>query len=158
DGALVGGLGQKGSTKLRAVERPVGAVATTLVGIVGMLDLDDVGAQHRQLVGRKRSRQHVRDVDHPDAFERSRHRCLPLRCHYLIIQGSYRGGQSGKNSTLERFPVILNHLCGVMPALVASIHVFLVALQHARRGWPGTSPAMTLEAWFNMTGTCSRRI
>jgi hypothetical protein len=21
----------------------------------------------------------------------------------------------------------------------------------------GTSPAMTLEAWFNMTGTCSRK-
>jgi len=28
-----------------------------LVGIIGMLDLDDVGAQHRQLIGRERPRQ-----------------------------------------------------------------------------------------------------
>src|SRR6266849_3774394 len=44
-----------------------------------MLDLDHVGAQHCELIGRKRSRQDVRDVDHPDAFERSRHCCLLLR-------------------------------------------------------------------------------
>jgi hypothetical protein len=41
-----------------------------------MLHLDDVGAQHRQLIGGKGSRQHVGDVDHPYALEWSRHRVL----------------------------------------------------------------------------------
>jgi len=50
-----------------------------LVGLVGMLDLDHVGAQHRQLVGREWPRQHMRDVDHPDALERSRHCASPLQ-------------------------------------------------------------------------------
>jgi hypothetical protein len=30
-----------------------------------------------------------------------------------------------------------NHLSGVMPALVAGIHVFLADMQQVRRGWPG---------------------
>jgi hypothetical protein len=56
---------------------------------------------------------------------------------------------------LENVPMRSNHLSRVMPALVAGIHVFLAALQQARRRWPGqawTSPAMTREKWFNMTG------
>ena len=66
---------------LRAVERLVGAAAAALVGLVGMLDLDHVGAEHGELVGRERPGQHVRDVDHPDALERSRHpvSSLPMR-------------------------------------------------------------------------------
>src|SRR5262245_43339055 len=38
---------------------------------------------------------------------------------------------------LEPVPMRSNHLSTVMPALVAGIHVFLVAPQRARRGWPG---------------------
>ena len=43
-------------------------------------------------------------------------------------------------------------LSTVMPALVASIHVFLAAARRARRGWPGRRPAMTPEGWFNAIG------
>src|SRR5262247_4344141 len=44
-----------------------------------MLDLDHVGAQHGQLIGRERPGQNVGDVDHPDAFERSHRDLLPWR-------------------------------------------------------------------------------
>jgi hypothetical protein len=48
-----------------------------------------------------------------------------------------------------------NHLSSVMPALVAGIHVFLAGFQ--QKAWmAGTSPAMTPNEWFNMTGTRSR--
>jgi hypothetical protein len=47
--------------------------------IVGMFNLDQVAAHHRQLVGRKRSRQHMRDVDYSNALKRSRHRLTPYR-------------------------------------------------------------------------------
>jgi hypothetical protein len=87
DGALVGGLGKKRSPELCPVERLIGAVAATLIGLVGMLDLDHIGTQHCQLVGRKRSRQHMREVDHPDAFERSRHRLTPCR---IVVTSAYR--------------------------------------------------------------------
>ena len=46
-------------------------------GSFGILDLDHVGAQHAQLIGRERPSQHVRDVDHPDAFERTHGEVLP---------------------------------------------------------------------------------
>ncbi len=46
-----------------------------------------------------------------------------------------------------------NHFAAVMPALVAGIHVFLAAPQRVKAWMAGTSPAMTLEKWFNMTGT-----
>ena len=62
---------------LLSVERLVGAAAAALVGIVGMLDLDHVGAQHRELIGRERPRQHMGGVDHPDSLERS-HACVSL--------------------------------------------------------------------------------
>ena len=42
-----------------------------------MLDLDHVGAQHRELIGRERPRQHMGDVDHPDSFERPHRALLP---------------------------------------------------------------------------------
>ena len=77
DRALVGGLRQEGGAHVAAVERLVGAGAAALVGIVGMLDLDHVGAQHGELIGRERPRQHVGHVDHPDALERSRHCASP---------------------------------------------------------------------------------
>jgi hypothetical protein len=38
-----------------------------------MLDLDDVGPEHRQLIGRERAGQHVRDVDDADPLEGSGH-------------------------------------------------------------------------------------
>ena len=53
----------------RAVERLVGPGAAALVGLVRVLDLDHVGAEERELVGRKGTGEHVGDVDHPDAVE-----------------------------------------------------------------------------------------
>ena len=54
-----------------------------------------------------------------------------------------------------------NHLSRVMPVpgldpgIVAGIHVFLAGFQ--QKAWmAGTSPAMTPNEWFNMTGTRSR--
>src|SRR5712671_6857415 len=47
---------------------------------------------------------------------------------------------------------------GLDPGIVAGIHAFLAGFQRERRGWPGqawTSPAMTPNNWFNMTGTRS---
>src|ERR1039458_8829781 len=52
---------------------------------------DHVGAQYGQLIGRERSRQHVGDVDHPNPFERSRHRALLRQLsvqHTPVIEGS----------------------------------------------------------------------
>jgi hypothetical protein len=40
-----------------------------------------------------------------------------------------------------------------MPALVAGIHVFLACFQPKKAWTAGTSPAMTPNKWFNMTGT-----
>jgi hypothetical protein len=42
-----------------------------------------------------------------------------------------------------------------MPALVAGIYVFLYDGSATKAWMAGTSPAMTAEKWFNMTGTCS---
>jgi hypothetical protein len=44
----------------------------------------------------------------------------------------------------------------VMPALVAGIHVFLAAAQRSKAWMAGTSPAMTAERWFNLTGIPSK--
>ena len=71
DRALVRRLGQERGAHVAVVERLVGAAAAALVGIVGMLDLDHVGAQHRELIGRERPRQHMGGVDDPDTLERS---------------------------------------------------------------------------------------
>jgi hypothetical protein len=40
-----------------------------------------------------------------------------------------------------------------MPALVAGIHVFLAGFAAKKTWMAGTSPAMTLNKWINMTGT-----
>jgi hypothetical protein len=40
-------------------------------------------------------------------------------------------------AALQRVLMKSNHLSGVMPALVAGIHVFLADFQLERRGWPG---------------------
>ena len=85
DRALVRRLGQEGGAHLATVERLVGAGAAALVGVVGMLDLDHVGAEHGQLVGGERPGQDVRDVDHADAFERSRHCDSSLRALVDIL-------------------------------------------------------------------------
>ena len=69
DRALVGALRQERRAHVAAVEFLVGAGAAALVGIVGMLDLDDVGAQHRQLIGRERPGQHMGDVDDANSLE-----------------------------------------------------------------------------------------
>jgi hypothetical protein len=39
------------------------------VEIIGRLDLDDVGAEHRQLVGAKGSGEHVREIEYAETFE-----------------------------------------------------------------------------------------
>src|SRR5205814_5413407 len=73
DRALVRALGQKGGAAIAAVERPVGAALAALVGFIGVLDLDDVGAQHRQLIGGEWAGQHMGDVDDADALKGSGH-------------------------------------------------------------------------------------
>jgi hypothetical protein len=45
-----------------------------------------------------------------------------------------------------------NHPSTVMPALVAGIHVFFAELSASEAWMAGTSPAMTPEKWFNVTG------
>jgi hypothetical protein len=53
---------------------------------------------------------------------------------------------------LEQFSVQLNHGL-VMRGLVPRIHA---RKKHRIAGTsPGTSPAMTMERWFDTTGTCS---
>ena len=76
DRTLVGGLREERGAHVATVERLVGAVAAALIGLIGMLDLDHVGAQYSQLVGGKRAGQNVRDVDDSDPFERSHQRGL----------------------------------------------------------------------------------
>jgi hypothetical protein len=44
DRSLVGALGQVAGPHAASIERPIGAAIARLVGILGMLDLDDVGA------------------------------------------------------------------------------------------------------------------
>ncbi len=63
--ALVGGLGQELRAHQLVVERLVGARAAALVGVVRVLDLDHVGAEHAELIGRERPRQNVGRVDRP---------------------------------------------------------------------------------------------
>ncbi len=58
---------------MAAVERAVGAAVAALVGLVRVLDLDHIGAEHGKLIGGKGARQHMRDVDDADAFEGSGH-------------------------------------------------------------------------------------
>jgi hypothetical protein len=80
DRALVGGLREERGAHVAAVERLVGAAGAALIGFFGMLDLDHVGPEHGQLIGRKRPRQNMRDVNHTYAFEGSCHRGTSLAC------------------------------------------------------------------------------
>ena len=73
---LVRALRQERGAHVAPVERPVGAALAALIGLVRMLDLDHIGAQHRELVGRERASEHMGDVDDPDALERT-HGILP---------------------------------------------------------------------------------
>ena len=70
---LVRPLRQERGSQVAPVKRTVGAALAALIGLVRMLDLDHVGAQHRELVGRKGAGQHMGDVDDADTFEGSRH-------------------------------------------------------------------------------------
>ena len=54
DRALVGSLREEGRAHVAAVERLVGTGAAALVGLVGVLHLDHIGAQHGELIGGKR--------------------------------------------------------------------------------------------------------
>ena len=54
-------------------ERAIGAGQSTLIRIIWMLDLDHIGAEQGQLIGRERACQHVRRIDHPNAFKRTLH-------------------------------------------------------------------------------------
>ena len=51
-----------------------------LVGVLRMLDLDDLGAEHAELIGGERARQHVRRVDDADTLERPGHAALLSFC------------------------------------------------------------------------------
>ncbi len=55
------------------VQRAVGAAIAALVGLVGMLDLDHVGAEDGELIRRERASQHMGDVNDANALERSGH-------------------------------------------------------------------------------------
>ena len=77
DRALVRRLGQEPGAHVGVVQCVIGATAAALVGIVRVLDLDDVGALQRKLVGGKRPGQHMRDVDDADALERTPHGRAP---------------------------------------------------------------------------------
>ena len=44
-----------------------------LIGVVRVLDLDHVGAEHRQLISREGAGQHMGDVDDSDALKGSGH-------------------------------------------------------------------------------------
>jgi hypothetical protein len=69
DRTLVRGLGEEAGAHLGIVQRLVGAGRAALIRIVRIVHLDDVGAEHGELIGGERPRQHMRHVDHPDAFE-----------------------------------------------------------------------------------------
>ena len=60
-----------------AVQLAVGAGAAALVGVVGMLDLDHIGAQYGELIGSKRAGQHMGDVDDANSLEGSGHELAP---------------------------------------------------------------------------------
>ncbi len=77
DRALVRGLREKARAHLAVIQFLVGARRAALVRIVRIVDLDHVGAEHRQLIGRERPRQHVRHVDDADTLERT-HGALPF--------------------------------------------------------------------------------
>src|SRR4029077_8482323 len=64
-------------THLAPVQFGVGPARAALVRIVRIIDLDDVGAEHRELIGGERPRQHMRHVDDADSLERP-HRCAPF--------------------------------------------------------------------------------
>ena len=46
-------------------------VVAAVVADLGLLDLDDVGAQLRKLLGRKWPRKHLGKVENPDAAQRT---------------------------------------------------------------------------------------
>ena len=68
--ALVRRLGQVVDAHQRGVERLVGPLLAHLVGPGRVLDLDDVGPEHGQLVGGEGAGQHMGRVDHAEAVER----------------------------------------------------------------------------------------
>ena len=78
DRLLVRPLGQKRGAHVAPVQRAVGAALAALVGLVRVLDLDHVGAEHGQLIGGERAGQHMGDVDDADAFKGSRHAAYSL--------------------------------------------------------------------------------
>ena len=73
---LFGGLRQERGTHLAAIELLVAAGAAALIGIVRMLDLDDIGAEHGELIGGERPGEDVGHVDYADSLERSHRRGL----------------------------------------------------------------------------------
>src|SRR4029077_20795961 len=78
DRLLVRPLGQERGPHVPSVERAVGAALAALVGLIRMLDLDHVGAEHGQLIGGERTGQHMGYVDDADAFKRPRHAAYSL--------------------------------------------------------------------------------
>ena len=87
DGALVRSLRQEAGAHLAIVQFLVGAGRAALIRVVRIINLDDIGTEHGELIGGERPRQHVRHVDHANSLERT-HRALPfallvLACHVL---------------------------------------------------------------------------
>src|SRR5258707_619096 len=78
------------------------AGAWARVGRVGIPDLDHVGAERAHWMCNKRLRQHMRDVDHPDALERSRHRALLAGAVASQARRELRQNWASRRSRLPR--------------------------------------------------------
>ena len=68
-GPLVGGLGLEVGAHAGVAQRVDGPHPAVHVRVSHRLDLDDVGPQHRELIGRKRTGENVRHVEDADSFE-----------------------------------------------------------------------------------------
>ncbi len=60
---------------------PIGHAPTPRLAAIGLLDLDDVGAEPRQRLGAGRPRLELGEVEHLDSLERRRGRGFDLRLH-----------------------------------------------------------------------------
>jgi hypothetical protein len=75
---LVGALGQVTRAHPAPIELAIGSAVAGLIGLVGVLDLDYLGAQHGQLICCERPGQNMGRIDDADALERSCHALAPV--------------------------------------------------------------------------------
>src|SRR5262249_48652165 len=98
DGPLVRCLREKCRAHVSTVELFVRPGAAALIGIIRMLDLDHVGTQHCQLIGRERAGQHMGGVNYTNALERL-HVVLPHQGREAYaIQGEAGSSPFASNS------------------------------------------------------------